>query len=316
MKKYEEQYKEREVFVELAKKYKADHRLHSIAEEKLTSFLTRLYPDDGAVPEVSGVLGGRNDLMQFTFNGRRAVFEMFFSPNQVPQDLRLLEQANADIKVAILLDRDIDPKLADEFFHKKPDHFPFLWLSHLMIPSQEELCLAELRELIDESASINILRRILSSPGGTRHEKSLRKKLEHIETVMKGQKVDSTKSRELTGGELIVLQIIAKISKMNIPLERLRSLDAWMQNNIEFAFTLVVCGLQAFLITDLNGNHAIWSDGDFADDLILGAEDDGKAYIVICLNKTINDLLIANGVEKQSLRQHFVHSYSELSPFA
>ena len=67
--------------------------------------------------------------MQFAFNGRRVVFEFFFSPSQVPQDLRLLEQAKADVKIAILLDSAINSKLADEYFHKKPDHFPFLWLS-------------------------------------------------------------------------------------------------------------------------------------------------------------------------------------------
>ncbi len=174
--------KEFDDFTELAKKDKAGRRLHSLVEKQLTLFLTRLYPNDCAVAEVSGVLGGRNDLMQFAFNGRRIVFELFFSPSQVPQDLRLLEQAKADIKIAILLDREVNPKLAAEYFHKKPDSFPYLWLSYLMVPSREKFGQALLRELIDEDASINRLRRILTSSVGSLVEEPLRKKLEEIDS--------------------------------------------------------------------------------------------------------------------------------------
>jgi len=135
--------------------------LHTLAQEKLALYLSRLYPRDCAVSEVSGVLGGRNDLMLFAFDGHRVVFEFFFSPSQVPQDLRLLEQAKADVKIAILLDREANPKLADEYFHKKPGHFPFLWLSYLMVPSQEEFCLALLRELVDEHFPKNLVLSVL-----------------------------------------------------------------------------------------------------------------------------------------------------------
>jgi hypothetical protein len=298
-------------FTELAKKDKAGRRLHSLVEKQLTLFLTRLYPNDCTVAEVSGVLGGRNDLMQFAFNGRRIVFELFFSPGQVPQDLRLLEQAKADIKIAIVLDREVNPKLADEFFHKKPDHFPFLWLSFLMMPSREKLCLAQLRELIDEDASINRLRRILSSSAGSLMEESLRRKLEEIEAFLGKGTSENSNQLKLTVGQSIVLQIISRIRKMGIPIERLRTLYAWLQDGINFAYTLVTSGFQAFLITDLNSQFAIWSDCDLADDLILSAEDNEEAYLVICLNKIINDHLVDNGFEKLPIRWHFRHTYEE-----
>ena len=137
-----------EDYVKMAMREKSGRHLHSLAEKQLALYLSYLYPRDCTVSEVGAVLGGRNDLIQFSFNGRRAVYEFFFSPNQVPQDLRLLEQCEAVIKVAILLDREVKPKLALEYFRKKPNHFPFLWLSDLLMPSRKEICLKQLRELI------------------------------------------------------------------------------------------------------------------------------------------------------------------------
>ncbi len=171
-------------FIALATQAKARRRLHPDAERKLNSLLSRLYPDDIVVQEVFAILGGRIDLMQFAFNGRRAVFEFFFTPDQVPQDLRLLELAKAEIKVAILLDRSVNPAVAEEYVRKKPDHFPYLWLSELMMPSKEAECLIRLREIVDENASINRLRRVLSLKGGNIVEELLSKEFEHIEHIL------------------------------------------------------------------------------------------------------------------------------------
>ncbi len=140
-----------ENFIKLAQKEKTKRRLHALAQKKLASYLSLLYPYDYAVSEVSAVLGGRNDLIMFAYDGSRVAFEFFFSPNQVPQDLRLLELVEANAKIAILLDREVNPKLAGEYFHKKPDHFPFLWLSDLLISSQQEACLTRLDEILSKN---------------------------------------------------------------------------------------------------------------------------------------------------------------------
>jgi len=137
-----------ENFVKTAKQEKSSRRLHSLAESQLALYLSYLYPDACVVPEVAGVLGGRNDLMLFIFDGRFAVFEFFFSPTQVPQDLRLLEQSDADIKVAVLLDEAVDPRLAPQYFHKKPHPFPYLWLSEILVSNRKWFCLNKLRKIV------------------------------------------------------------------------------------------------------------------------------------------------------------------------
>src|SRR5260221_884358 len=135
-------------FVEQARKDKKGRILHTRAQKQLALYLNDLYSQDYTAPEIAGVLGGRNDLMQFAFDGHCAAFEFFFSRSQVPQDLRLLEQSKADIKIAILLDKEINPKLASEYFHKKPDPFPCLWLSNLLMASQKKFCLIQLHKIL------------------------------------------------------------------------------------------------------------------------------------------------------------------------
>ena len=70
--------------------------------------------------------------------------------------------------------------------------------------------------------------------------------------------------------------------------------------------------MQAFLITDLNGQHEIWSDGDLADNLIICGEKNDNAYIVICLNKFLNDFYTKQGLPYLPVKLHFSHCYREL----
>jgi len=124
------------------------HQIHSAVQNRLAQLLAREFPDNPSIVEVFAVKGGRNDLIHYDQQGRLAVFELFCSTSQVPQDLRLLEQAEAHWKIAVLLDREIRSDLADAYFHKKPDPFPFLWLSQVMMPGKEVDCRQKLRFLL------------------------------------------------------------------------------------------------------------------------------------------------------------------------
>jgi hypothetical protein len=101
------------------------HQVHSAFQNALRSLLLAEFPNTTAIPEVYAVAGGRNDMVQYTQDGKRAVFELFCSPSQVPQDLRLLERVDAHWKVAVLLDEQVNTELAANFFRKKPEGLPF-----------------------------------------------------------------------------------------------------------------------------------------------------------------------------------------------
>ena len=299
-------------YIKWAKDAKKKKILHKEVETRLASLLSKIYPDSYQVLEVSGIPGGRNDLMQFSFSGRRVVIELFFSPGQVPQDLRLLEQSKADIKIAILLDDAIDPNLSKEYFHKKPEPFPFLDLRFVMLPEFEKFCLARLKELIDEESPIVQMRRILSHPLGEKLEGRFKKQLAEIESKLSTNDMNKEAKSDITGKELIAMRIISQIKKLGVPIERLRSLYAFILSSYDHTFTIISVGLQAFLITDLNGQHAIWADADLADDLIVCGEKDDTAYIVICLNKFLNDFYMEQGLPYLPVKLHFSHCYHEL----
>jgi len=118
------------------------HQVHTAFQNALRALLVAEFPNTTAIPEVYAVVGGRNDMIQYSQGGQRAVFELFCSPSQVPQDLRLLERAEADWKIAILLDEQINPNVATSFFRKKPEGLPFLWLSQIIMPSNSASCSA------------------------------------------------------------------------------------------------------------------------------------------------------------------------------
>jgi hypothetical protein len=124
------------------------HQLHGAVQARIRQLLVKEFPEAASVAEIAAIKGGRNDLIQFYQDGKRAVFELFCSPSQVPQDLRLLEQASAHWKVAVLLDKELRPELFETYFRKKPDAFPFLWLSQVMMPGREVECRGKLRALL------------------------------------------------------------------------------------------------------------------------------------------------------------------------
>jgi hypothetical protein len=299
-------------YIKWVKDAKKKKLLHQEVEKRLASLLSKIYSDSYQISEVSGIPGGRNDLMQFSFSGRRVVIELFFSTSQVSQDLRLLEQSNADIKIAILLDEAIDPHLSWEYFRKKPEPFPFIDLRFVMLPEYEKFCLARLKELIDEKSPIIQMRQILSHPLGERLEEQFKKQLSEIKFKLPLNEKNSGKNSDITGKELIALLIIRKIKKLGVPTERLRSLFEFLLSSYDHTFMIISHGMQAFLITDLNGQHAIYADADLADDLIICGEKDDDAYIVICLNKFLNDFYTEQGLPYLPVKLHFSHCYREL----
>jgi len=153
------------------------------------------------------------------------------------------------------------------------------------------------------------MRSLLSGPGGESIEQYFRGQVQAIREKLRHQKNSPAKIENLSGYQIASLLVIKEFRNMGVPLERLRSLHAWLQKGIPYGFQVAACGFQVFLMTDLNGRHAIWSDGDFADDLILGAESRRTANIVICLNPIINQVNESVGVEKKEIYWHFFHCY-------
>jgi len=142
-------------------------RLHSTVEEQLVSVLKQVAPEFYPVQEPLGLAGGRNDLILFEFSGRKVLFEIFASASQVSRDLRIMDKTKADYKIAVLIDQDADPAVANRYLKENPEeNYPFIFIRELFKEPPID-CILKLRQLIfsDEEAQFQrILRTKLGIP--------------------------------------------------------------------------------------------------------------------------------------------------------
>ena len=146
---------------------RSSKQLHSVTEHRLSELLNDIYPEAYAKPEPGEIPGGRSDLAFYFGDGRYVVFEIFASKSQVPQDLRHLEQSNAQAQIAVLTDPMLDNgAVFDEYFAKKPRApFPWLRLSEILTVESESVAKEKLSQYIREAfASDEVRGRIAPSP--------------------------------------------------------------------------------------------------------------------------------------------------------
>jgi hypothetical protein len=131
---------------------KRGKKLHPLVEARLAALLQDMWPDAHAKPEPGEMPGGRSDLGFYFKDGRYAVFEIFATVSQVPQDLRHLEQSNAQARIAILTDPELDNgAIYREYYGKKPrDPFPVINLSDVLVAGSEEAVKQRLQEYIEQ----------------------------------------------------------------------------------------------------------------------------------------------------------------------
>ena len=140
--------------------------LHGEVERRLIQLLARVLPDYHPVQEPQGLAGGRNDLMLFEFRGRKVLFEIFATKSQVSRDLRILDKTKADVKVAVIIDKEADPGVWERIHKENPeDNYPWLFISELFVDALLPVTELKLRELVlgDEEARLRrVLRQELS----------------------------------------------------------------------------------------------------------------------------------------------------------
>jgi len=132
---------------------KLGKKLHRIAEERLATLLQDIWPDAYAKPEPGEMPAGRSDLAFYFADGRYAVFEIFATVSQVPQDLRHLEQSAAEARIAVLTDPVLDKgAIYKEYYAKKPRNpFPVLDLSEILVAGNQAAAKRKLKQYIDEA---------------------------------------------------------------------------------------------------------------------------------------------------------------------
>ncbi len=259
--------------------------LHTIVENRLIRILGNATPELHPVKEVQGLAGGRNDLMFFECNGRSIVFEVFATASQVSRDLLILHKTLADIKIAVILDKEADSKVFDKFLKENPDEpFPFLFIGELFDepPINAEL---KLREIIngDDEARLKRLRRAELLPIDFLDWC----KKYGIEVFSKSDLVD----KKITYKKVFTTIILSKLKEQGISKEKLRYLGVWLSQEkvFEYLSAKVDIGFNMFLYTDLKENFAVYSDLELID-LIRVGHNFSDPHILVSVNAVVYEI--------------------------
>lgn len=272
-------------YVEWIRDIRKQKLLHTEVEERLISLLDHIVPDYHPIKEPQGLAGGRNDLMLFEFSGRKVLFEIFASKSQVSRDLRILDKTKADIKIAIIIDQDIDRDVFNKFLMENPeDNYPFLFIGELF-ESDPTNCYLKLKELIlgDDLARV---RRILQT----------RFKAQDFYTALRSNGVEVLTKEDIASGDITYLRVfvtilINNLLKMGISPKRVDNLGKWLsqQDLLQFILMKMIAGMNVLLYTDLDENMAIYSDIEITD-WIRAMHLLSDAYIIVPLNPIVYEI--------------------------
>lgn len=131
------------------------HKLHTEVEHRFIRILRQVDKKAFAIHESSTLSRGHRVDLKFHLNdGRTLHAEIFASAEMVSRDINSLTNSIADVRLALLLDEDVDKSVADAYFHElgsrnQPlDLFPIIKLSSFMVSSQSMEVKRRLCELL------------------------------------------------------------------------------------------------------------------------------------------------------------------------
>ncbi len=261
-------------------------QLHSVVESRLVEIVYKVAPELHPIKEPLGLAGGRNDLMLFDFSGKKVLFEIFATASQVSRDLRIMDMTKADVKIAVIIDEDIDPKVLERFLRENPEsNYPFIFVGELMAEPPIE-CSLKLRQLIlgDEEA---VFQRVLLS----------KLSMPNFPDRCRQERIDipdlsSAESGQVTFRQVFLLLAATKLRRLGVNQERLIALMRWMSDrDVErYAIMKISAGLNTFLYTDMGDNMDICSDIELLDWLTIGHQVD-KPFILLSLNALFAEIL-------------------------
>jgi hypothetical protein len=257
-------------------KFRKNKLLHSTVLNELTIIINRYFPKYEPIAEIQGLAGGRNDLIAFKYNTRKILFEVFATASQVSRDLRILDNTISDIKIAIIIDKEIDKKVLEKFLRENPENnYPYLFISQILNRSKIVNTINVLRDIIlknDKDEILEIINKKISY-----QEFVNRCKEENIKILRKPLNI-----LDVTFKNIFITIVANKILKMSHDNDKTLKIIKWLNDDkfIEFILFKVGLGFNIFLYTDLCETFSIESDMEFLDVLRIFHELE-ETYIIL-----------------------------------
>ncbi|MFH1564062.1 MAG: tetratricopeptide repeat protein [Nitrospirota bacterium] len=128
--------------------------LHDIVEQRLSAIFRQLYPDAFVKMESNFAVKGRADMVVH-LKDKIVHIELIASKEMVNRDVKLLKRSRCDIQLVILMDDEIDDKVAYEYHDELdsrdilPDHFQRFKLSEVLVKDKEERFIERLKQALE-----------------------------------------------------------------------------------------------------------------------------------------------------------------------
>jgi hypothetical protein len=259
--------------------------LHPKILQILEVIINKYMPEYTPISEIQGLAGGRNDLIGFKYNSRKVLFEIFATPSQVSRDLRLLDKTQADIKIAIIIDKEVDKKVIEKFLRENPENnYPFIFISQFLDKNNLADTILKLRNLIYKDDSEKILEAIRKKVSYTYFIKKCTD--ENIKIL-----ISPFSDNDITFKNIFITLIVNKIFAIIRDNEKVLKLVKWLSDDklIEFLFMKIDLGFNVFIFSDLKETYCIESDVEFLDWLRIFDQEDNP-FFILPLNKIFYDI--------------------------
>src|SRR5258708_1742374 len=118
--------------------FRRNGRLHDLIGRYVKQLASRLSNHFSTITEIQAVAGARNDALS-TSSGCEILWEFFGTAGRIEEDLRKLErdQNAMRLKVAVVLDADLDPKLHQKFIRKvQGSHIKYVTFFDLVLANR------------------------------------------------------------------------------------------------------------------------------------------------------------------------------------
>jgi hypothetical protein len=266
-------------------KSRKDKLLHSNILRELTMIINRYFPKYEPIAEIQGLAGGRNDLIAFKYNTRKILFEVFATASQVSRDLRILDNTVSDIKIAIIIDKEIDKKVLEKFLRENPENnYPYLFISQILDKSKIINTISILQDIISKNDKDELFKIINKKVSYKEFVKRCNE--ENIKILKKPINIS-----DVTFKNVFITIVANRILKMSHDNDKVLKLIKWLNDEklIEFILFKVDLGFNVFIYTDLCDTFCIESDGEFLDSLSIFYELE-NTYIILSLNKIIYEI--------------------------
>lgn len=259
-------------------------RLHSFVEERLIFLCGKLFPELHPVPEIQGLPGGRNDLLLFEQEGRKVLFEVLATRSQVSRDLRILDNTKADVKIAIIIDKEIDESVLEQFLRENPENnYPFLFVCDLF----SEPGLLRIVELVQKDEDARFARKAQELNAAAK-ERFVRWCAENgIKLALPSDGVKP----EIDFHHVLTAVVAGRMKGLGFSLDKLKPLLEWLSKPTVPQWLLLQLGLgfNMFLYTNLRDNFGFYCDTEIADFLRAGHMLP-NADILINMNSVVQEI--------------------------